>query len=50
MFLFRPVLAGFWRHHEVFDGTYSFMDLLDIHELMDFKQETEWRAAHVGKE
>jgi len=27
-----------WAHHQVKDGTYSFKDLLDAHELLDFKE------------
>jgi hypothetical protein len=34
-YVFRPVLAGFWRQRETWDGTYSFADLVDIHRLMD---------------
>ncbi len=38
------MLAGLWRHCELFDGTYSFEDLLDVHELLDVKAENERRT------
>ena len=43
MFLFRPVMAGVWKQKETFDGTYSFEDLLDAHEILDIKAENENR-------
>jgi len=39
----QPVLAGYWKHHEIWDGTYSFQDLIDITELMEVKNENERR-------
>jgi len=36
-------MASYWKHHEVFDGTYTIDDLLDIHELMLVKMENEKR-------
>jgi len=36
-------MAGFWRHHELWDGTYTFKDLLDIHEVLDTREENEAR-------
>lgn len=44
MFLFRPVVAGHWRQHELWDGTYTVDDLLDIHEAMDAHEENKIRA------
>lgn len=38
------MLEGVWQHHQTFDGTYSFEDLVDIHELLDVKLENERRA------
>jgi hypothetical protein len=29
-FLFLPVSAGMWKQHELWDGTYTLDDLLDI--------------------
>lgn len=42
-FLFAPVVAGIWRQHELWDGTYSLEDLLDAHEMMVVKGENERR-------
>ena len=36
-------MDGIWKHHEIFDGTYSFKDLCDVHELLDIKIENENR-------
>ena len=44
-FLFLPVSAGIWRHHELWYGTYTLDDLLDIVELIRVKRENEARAA-----
>lgn len=27
-------MEGFWKQHELWDGTYTITDLLDIHESM----------------
>ncbi len=35
--------AGFWRQHELWDGTYTLDDLLDIVELMQVTRENERR-------
>jgi hypothetical protein len=37
-------MAGMWEQRQVFDGTYSFEDLLDVHELLDIREENERRA------
>jgi len=44
-------MAGMWKHHETFDGTYSFIDLLDIQEVLDVKEANEQliRDALKGK-
>ena len=42
--LFAPVVAGHWKHHELWDGTYDLDDLLDILEVMQVKAENERRA------
>jgi hypothetical protein len=34
-------MTGLWRHHELWDGTYSFADLVDAHELLDEKNRVE---------
>lgn len=33
-----------WKHHEVFDGTYTLEDLLDAHEIMAVIAENKRRA------
>jgi hypothetical protein len=40
-------MAGYWKQHEVFDGTYDIDDLLDIHELIIIKSENEKRARNL---
>lgn len=37
-------MDGMWRQHELWDGTYSFNDLLDAHEMLNVKYENERRA------
>ena len=37
--------AGYWRQHELWDGTYTLDDLRDIVELVRVKRENEARAA-----
>lgn len=37
-------MAGVWRQHELWDGTYSFADLLDAHEMLNVQYENERRA------
>ena len=41
MYCFAPVLKGFWKQHELWDGTYLLTDLLDIHEAMSVQQANE---------
>ena len=42
--------VAFGRQHELWDGTYTLDDLLDIVELIRVKRENEYRAAEAGKE
>ena len=49
-FLFLPVAAGYWRQHELWDGTYTLDDLLDIVELIRVMRENERRAAEAARE
>lgn len=44
MFLFRPVIAGMWRQHQLWDGTYTVDDLLDAHEALDASEENRHRV------
>jgi hypothetical protein len=48
-FLWQPVAAGFWRQHELFDGTYDVGDLLDVLEFLDVKEENTRRAKEAVK-
>jgi len=49
-FLFLPVAAGMWKQHELWDGTYTLDDLLDIAELIRVRRENENRAAQAARE
>ena len=42
---FLPVSAGLWRQHELWDGTYTLGDLLDVLELLALQAENRRRAA-----
>ena len=48
-FLYLPVAAGIWRQHELWDGTYTLDDLLDIVELIRVKRENEVRTREAMK-
>ena len=41
---FLPVAAGFWKQHEMWDGTYTLDDLMDIVEMMQVTAENQRRA------
>lgn len=43
------MIAGIWQQHELWDGTYSFSDLLDAHEILDVKYENERRARKAAE-
>ena len=45
-FAFLPVVAGMWRQHELWDGTYTLDDLLDAVEVIRVRRENEARALH----
>jgi len=36
-------MSGMWKQKETFDGTYTGDDLLEAHEILDVKEETERR-------
>ena len=40
---------GLWKQHELWDGTYTLDDLLDIVELIRVRRENETRAAEVAR-
>ena len=44
-----PVAAGFWKQHELWDGTYTLDDLLDIMELIRVRNENQIRAAEASR-
>ena len=48
-FLFLPVAAGYWRQHELWDGTYTLDDLLDVTEMIRVMRENEQRAMETMK-
>ena len=50
--VYAPVIAGKWQQHELWDGTYTFDDLLDIHEIIAVENENRARAqeAEAGRE
>ena len=41
---FLPVAAGYWKQHELWDGTYTLDDLMDIVELIQVTAENQRRA------
>lgn len=50
MFLFTPVVEKLWQQHELWDGTYTFDDLLDIHEALWVKNKNMSIAMEYQKE
>jgi len=49
--LYAPVLAGYWKQCQIWDGTYTLDDLLDITEVMIVKNENERREQeHMEQE
>jgi len=47
--VFLPVSAGYWKQHEIWDGTYTLDDLLDIVEMIRVKKENEYRMTEVRR-
>lgn len=47
--LFAPVTAGLWRQYELKDGTYNFIDFLNILEVLTVKSENDHRAADAAR-
>jgi hypothetical protein len=45
-----PVLTGFWRQHELWDGTYDFQDLVDFHEMFDVTERNKEIAREAAQE
>ena len=48
-FLFLPVAAGMWKQHELWDGTYTLDDLLDITEMIRVMRENEYRSMEAAR-
>jgi hypothetical protein len=48
--VWRPVAAGLWRQHEIFDGTYDVQDLFDALEFLDVKEENQRRFAECKRQ
>lgn len=48
-YLFAPVAQGLWRQHELWDGTYTLGDLMDIHEMLALRSENERRMIRAAK-
>jgi len=42
-------MAGLWRQHELKDGTYNYVDLLDILEMMNVQSENQERAKEQAR-
>ena len=42
-------MAGLWRQHEIWDGTYDLDDLLDAHEMLAVQEENKRRAQAAAK-
>lgn len=44
------MIAGRWQQHELWDGTYTLRDLLDIHEIMAVEAENRRRAQEAAEQ
>jgi hypothetical protein len=49
MYAFAPVMAGAWQQHQVWDGTYTYDDLMDWHEMQLVKNENERRYQEYSR-
>jgi hypothetical protein len=43
-------VAGFWRQHQLWDGTYTFQDLVDFHEMFDVTENNKERIREAENE
>lgn len=43
-----PVVAGYWRQYETWNGRYNLDDLLDIYEVMAVQYENQERAREAA--
>ena len=48
-FVFSPVIAKDWKQHELWDGTYTWTDLLDWHEVASVKYENDRLKAEADE-
>lgn len=42
-------MAGKWSQHELWDGTYTLDDLMDVHEMLLVEGENKRRAQEVAE-
>jgi hypothetical protein len=42
-------MAGMWKQHEIWDGTYTLDDLMDAIEMLKVKAENERRSLEASK-
>lgn len=47
--VYAPVIAERWQQHELWDGTYTLRDLLDVHEIMAVEKENRRRAQEAAE-
>lgn len=50
MFLYNLVIQGYWKQHELWDGTYVLTDVIDLLEALGIKAETERIVYEYEKE
>jgi len=43
-------MAGVWRQHELWDGTYTLDDLMDAIEMLNVQHENERRAHEAARQ
>ena len=48
-FLYMPVIAEKWQQHQLWDGTYTLDDLLDINEVIMVEVENKRRSHEAGR-
>ena len=42
-------MAGFWTHRDIVEDVFTLDDLLDAHEMLQVKNENEWRAQEAAE-
>lgn len=50
MYCFSPVLKGYWKQYELWDGTYTLYDLIDIHKAMEAQNINEHKVQKYFEE